>query len=58
MVRKGEKGLLIDKNRLESSNRNLQDEVVKGKMRLANILNVVQETGNEKLISEAYSLIE
>jgi hypothetical protein len=36
----------------------LQDDVVKGKMVVANILNVVQETGDEKLISEAYSLTE
>lgn len=40
--RKSEKALLIEKNRLESSNHTLQDEVVKGKMAIANILNIVQ----------------
>lgn len=57
-TKKSEKTLLIERNRLESGSHELQDELVKGKMRIANILNVIQETGDEKLISEAYSLIE
>ena len=57
VVKRAQKALLIDKNKLDSTNKTLQEEVVKGKIALANILNIVQDTGNEKLISEAYSLI-
>ena len=58
VCKKNEKAVLIEKGRLQTSNRQLQDDVVKGKMVIANILNVVQETGDEKLISEAYSLTQ
>ena len=43
--------MLIEKTRLENSYNELKDEVVKEKMKIANILNAVQETGDERLVS-------
>lgn len=57
-ARKSEKALLIEKGRLEAGNRALQDDIVRSKCAIANILNAVQETGNEKLITEVYGLTE
>lgn len=56
--KKNEKALLIEKSKLEAGSRGLQDDIVRNKLAIANILNAVQETGNEKLISEVYSLTE
>lgn len=50
-LKKSETKLLIEKTRLENSYNELKDEVVKEKMKIANILNAIQETGDEKLVS-------
>jgi hypothetical protein len=56
--RKNEKTLLIEKNRLETANFSHQENIVRIKLSIANILNAVQETGNERLISEVYGFTE
>ena len=50
-LKKSETKLLIEKTRLENSYNELKDEVVKEKMKIANILNAIQETGDERLVS-------
>ena len=53
-LKKSETKLLIEKTRLENSYNELKDEVVKEKMKIANILNAIQETGDERLVSQCY----
>jgi hypothetical protein len=38
--------MLIEKTRLENLSNDLKDEVVKEKLKIANLLNIVQETGD------------
>ena len=56
-MRKSETKLLIDKTRLENGSNELKDELVKEKLKIANVLNAIQETEDERLISEVYTLI-
>ena len=57
-LRRAEKNLLIEKGQLEGANKQMREEIVRNKMSIANILNAVQDTGDEKLISEVYTLTE
>ena len=50
--------LLIEKGKVETSSKQLQEDLIRGKQTIVNILNLVQDTGNDKLITEAYALME
>lgn len=51
LCKKNEKALLIEKGKVETSFKQLQEDLIRGKQTIVNILNFVQETGNEKLIT-------
>ena len=58
LAKKNEKTLLIEKGKVETSSKQLQEDLIRGKQTIVNILNLVQDTGNDKLITEAYALME
>jgi hypothetical protein len=58
LAKKNEKALLIEKGKVETSSKQLQEDLIRGKQTIVNILNLVQDTGNDKLITEAYALME